>query len=631
MAAGDIVGEYDHGNQAIFRVIRYSADYAGLPFSNRLPNMKQRNGRSVGQPGYCAFNNLRHHSKEAAAVWQSRFQQIVSNLFSSITMTHTQANILPYPAYRRKLNTAIFLTTISGAVSSLLYLSVFDPLPTDGQAASRPLDFYTVAIFVAFMAFSFWLGDRISHDRHMPIAEWYERLRQAETAVTPPQELRRYIYIWPLRQTLGTAAMWVLAGTFFSALALWGDSLYQAVRNFIAITGVGGIISSTLLYFVVDWMWRPVIALFAGGEDPRKANAFQFSVLGRLLTGYLLIGIVPPALLVLITSQRLPLLLTAVNPQVLANNLLLIQLFILITGLIAGIGIVIFMTRGIVAPLDALQQGMMRVERNDFDVVVPVTSSDEIGYLTARFNQMAGGLRQGELLRNLLNLYVSPEVARNALENGAELGGQLITCSVLFADIRDFTTISEQMAPETLMKLLNRYMSEMVNVIVQHGGMVNKFGGDSLLVVFGTPLNPQAAHAVQAVQAAQGMFAALAAFNARQPAEQPQLRIGVGIATGPVVAGNVGGEERLEYTVIGDTVNLASRLQDKTKEVAADLLISEVTYTAVQPHLDTNAERLTAVTVKGKQQVLSVYAVPLQPSVIGRFHPNQPPTHNYQP
>jgi adenylate cyclase len=146
---------------------------------------------------------------------------------------------------------------------------------------------------------------------------------------------------------------------------------------------------------------------------------------------------------------------------------------------------------------------------------------------------------------------------------------------------------------------------------VAHGGMVNKFGGDSLLAVFGTPLNPQADHAAQAVRAARAMFAALARFNGRQAqSDQPQLRIGVGVATGPVVAGNVGGQERLEYTVIGDTVNLAARLQDKTKELPGDLLISEMTYQALGDEWRARAVRLTAVAVKGKQQPVSAYVIP---------------------
>ncbi|MFO7682686.1 MAG: adenylate/guanylate cyclase domain-containing protein [Chloroflexota bacterium] len=521
-----------------------------------------------------------------------------------------EAQFPSYAVLRRKIDVANVVTILSGAVASMLYLATLAPLSDTQQTASTPLNAITVIIFVLFMIGAFWLGGYLTQDRQVPVGDWYERLRRAEANAHPPLSVQRYIIFWPMRQTLGTAVIWVLAGLFFGILAAMGSGFWDGLQNFIAITVVGGTISSVLLYFTIDWLWRPVVALFLAGGNPRQISSFYLPVFGRLLIAFLLIGILPPLMLVLITGQRLSLLATASNPDILLANLRLIQYFIFFTGLLASIGIAVFMARGIIGPLESLQAGMARVEQNDFGITIPVTSGDELGYLTFRFNQMTSGLRQGELMRNLLNLYVSPEVARNALENGAELGGQLVTCSVLFADIRDFTTISERLAPQMLMKLLNQYMSEMVEVIVQHGGMVNKFGGDSLLAVFGTPLNPQPDHARQAVRTAQAMFVSLAAFNASQAQiSQPQLRIGVGIATGPVVAGNVGGQERLEYTVIGDTVNLASRLQDKTKELPGNLLISEMTYQALGDELNVAAERLTAVTVKGKRQPISVYAI----------------------
>lgn len=516
----------------------------------------------------------------------------------------------PHQALRHKISIATMVTILSGAIASMLYLTILAPLSDAQQSPSTPLNLTTIVIFVLFMIGAFWLGEKITHDHSIPVGDWYERLRRGETDVQPSLTIQRYVFLWPMRQTGGTAVIWALAGLFFSILAGIGGSWQDALQNFIAITIVGGTISSVLLYFAVDWMWRPAIALFSRGNNPQQITRLYLPVFGRLLVAFLLISIVPPALLLVTTAQRLSLLTTAVHPDVLLANLRLVQLFIFITGLFASVGIAVYMARGIVGPLESLQRGMARVEQNDFAVTIPVTSGDELGYLTFRFNQMTTGLRQGELLRNLLNLYVSPEVARNALENGAQLGGQLVTCSVLFADIRDFTTISEQLAPEALLKLLNQYMSAMVEAIVEQGGMVNKFGGDSLLAVFGTPLNPQTDHAIKAVRAARAMLESLAKFNGRQAVlNQPQLRIGIGVATGPVVAGNVGGQERLEYTVIGDTVNLAARLQDKTKELPGDLLIAEATYLALEDDLAARAKRLTAVSVKGKQHPIAVYTI----------------------
>lgn len=214
------------------------------------------------------------------------------------------------------------------------------------------------------------------------------------------------------------------------------------------------------------------------------------------------------------------------------------------------------------------------------------------------------------MLRNLLNIYVSPEVAQEALTHGTKLGGELIECTVLFSDIRGFTSIAENLAPDELMSLLNRYMSMMVEVIVENGGIVNKFGGDSLLAIFGTPLNPADNHAAQAILSAQGMFAALNIFN--QEENSPHLEIGIGIATGSVVAGNIGGRERIEYTVIGDTVNLASRLEGKTKEIDGNTLIITETYAQASQTIAFQAEHLLNISVKGKKESFGAYAMDIK-------------------
>ena len=261
-------------------------------------------------------------------------------------------------------------------------------------------------------------------------------------------------------------------------------------------------------------------------------------------------------------------------------------------------------------PLHRLEKAMDQVADNDLNAHAPVHANDELGAVTDGFNQMVAGLRQGERVRTLLNLYVTPEVARQAVEHGAQLGGQMVECSVLFADIRNFTGLSERLEPGALIETLNRYMTVMVTAIVAQGGMVNKFGGDSLLAVFGTPLNPAANHAARAAQAACAMLSALADFNQSQAqADRPTLAIGIGVASGPVVAGNVGGAERLEYTVIGDTVNLAARLQDKTKETGFPILLHGETFRQASASIDLLAERLPEMTVRGKQEAVEVYGL----------------------
>jgi adenylate cyclase len=200
-------------------------------------------------------------------------------------------------------------------------------------------------------------------------------------------------------------------------------------------------------------------------------------------------------------------------------------------------------------------------------------------------------------------------VAKAAVETGAGLGGTLVDCSVIFSDIRDFTTLSERMPPRQLVELINRYMTAMVSVVVEHGGVVTRFGGDSVLAVFGTPLNPMRDHADRAVRAAFGMRQALASFNQEETATRlPNLESGIGIATGPAIAGNIGGKERIEYTVMGDAVNLASRLEDRTKDAGFPILLSDATYHALTDPRPA-ATTLTDVQIKGKRDRVTVYAL----------------------
>ncbi len=244
-------------------------------------------------------------------------------------------------------------------------------------------------------------------------------------------------------------------------------------------------------------------------------------------------------------------------------------------GLVLSIFMALYIARTLVRPIRELEHAMSRVEAGDLDAKASRMSNDEIGRLAGSFNQMVDGLRRESFIRDLFGQYVTPELAEAAIERRGQLDGQLVTCTVLFADIRDFTGISETVPASGLIEMLNRYFDRMSAIVVEEGGLVNKFGGDSLLAVFGTPLNPWRDHAARAVRAALKMEADLAAFNREQEqAFLPQIMIGIGIATGDVVAGNVGSEKKLEYTVIGDAVNVASRLQALTRELDRSVLVN---------------------------------------------------------
>ena len=238
----------------------------------------------------------------------------------------------------------------------------------------------------------------------------------------------------------------------------------------------------------------------------------------------------------------------------------------------------LYLGRTFVRPLHALEGAVRRVRDGDFSARAPVASMDEIGELAASFNQMVVALEREALIRDLFGQYVTPELAAAAIEHRGHLDGQLVTSTVLFADIRDFTGVTEAVPASTLIEMLNRYFLRMSKVVVDEGGLVNKYGGDSLLAVFGSPLNPSENHAEQALRAGVRMLDALTAFNIEQNKELlPEIMIGIGIATGDVVAGNIGGEAKIEYTVVGDAVNVAARLQTLTKELGESMLATSET------------------------------------------------------
>src|SRR5258706_679144 len=334
----------------------------------------------------------------------------------------------------------------------------------------------------------------------------------------------------------------------------------------IRILGVGGILTSALVYFGIDALWRPIVPVFFPDGQVSHTKAFRIPVFGRMMFVFVLAGLYPTILLAISTFFHARSIIDAPNPQVVLDNMILAMVFVLVVSLTVGVALTFLIAHSIVNPLANLQNEMARVEKNDLNAHVQVLANDELGYVSERFNDMVNGLRHGELLRNLLNLYVSPEVAREALEHGTHLGGQLIECTVLFSDIRGFTALAEELPADELITLLNQHMSQMVDVIVANGGMVNKFGGDSLLAVFGTPLNPAPDHAGKAIRAAQDMHVALENFNSQQLlAGSVELHFGIGIATGKVVAGNIGGFENIEYNGHRATGNLASRLHAFTQ------------------------------------------------------------------
>jgi adenylate cyclase len=267
----------------------------------------------------------------------------------------------------------------------------------------------------------------------------------------------------------------------------------------------------------------------------------------------------------------------------------------------------ILLTRDIGGLVARLVNALQEVEQGKLNTRMEIVSTDEFADLYAGFNRMTTGLQERQRLQDAFGRFVSRELAERARRGEMELGGGSVNATILFADIRGFTDLSDRLKAQEIVDLLNGYFTAVEPQINAHGGWINKFGGDSLLAVFGAPL-PQADHANRAVLAALAIRKALVAFNdVQEKSGRESVRIGVGIHSGWLVAGNVGSPNRMEYTVIGDAVNIAARIQALNKKLGTDILISAEVHQAIDR--DIAVREMPPCEVQGKSMPLRIYAL----------------------
>ncbi len=302
-----------------------------------------------------------------------------------------------------------------------------------------------------------------------------------------------------------------------------------------------------------------------------------------------------------------------------------IEIFVIVAAAITLVILVGVLLAGLVTrPLMRLVEASAEVANGNLEVKVDARGDDELAIVAKSFNYMVAGLQEGSIYRDLLGRTVSPEVReqlRQTFSSGSlRLEGQEAVATMLRTDIRGFTTLSEKADPATIFHWLNEYYSHIVPIITGHGGVVNQFEGDAMLAFFGTlprPLEPKAS-ALAACQAAAEVLQAIDTLNAQRRARgEPQLITGIGINTGVVTAGGLGTSDRLHYTVIGDSVNTAQRLESLTRDLfdCSAILVSHSTYTALADHqVQFSFEPLGYHQVRGKVEKIQVYRMQPQRS-----------------
>lgn len=277
-----------------------------------------------------------------------------------------------------------------------------------------------------------------------------------------------------------------------------------------------------------------------------------------------------------------------------------------ILAVVLALVIAAFFAKRVTLALDNLIGCVKQIEKGNLACRTCLKTHDEFEELSDAINQMTKGLQEREHLKMNFSRYVSDHVLQKILSSNkpTKLEGERRKITVLFSDIRQFTHLSESLPPEQVVALLNEYFKIMLDIIFEHKGTLDKFIGDGLMVEFGAPLDDEFQEK-NAVTAAIAMQKALEKLNTTW--KQPAIQIGIGIHTGFAVVGNVGSEKRMDYTAVGDTVNIASRLEQMTKSTKKPILISEDTYQNIKEEFP--AENLGPITLPGRQEPIRVYAI----------------------
>ena len=282
------------------------------------------------------------------------------------------------------------------------------------------------------------------------------------------------------------------------------------------------------------------------------------------------------------------------------------QTLLIIFGMVISGSIIaaVLMSKSVVRPVKALQQGAEQISSGNLEYRLAVDRQDELGQLASSFNTMTKGLQERNKVRDLLGKVVSPTIAEELMKKEIQLGGEEREVTVLFSDVRGFTALCEHRSPQEIVKLLNTYLTRINTEIEQYNGVVDKYIGDAVMALFGAPLNDAKA-ADHAVGAGLAMLQAVKTLSDELSGQgTAKLKIGIGVHTGIVVAGNMGSATRLNYTVIGDGVNLASRLEGLCKFYGVDMIVSEVTQQKADGFIFRELDR---VCVKGKEQPITIF------------------------
>jgi adenylate cyclase len=475
----------------------------------------------------------------------------------------------------------IVATNLIGAGAVLVISLLVVPTPPLRDAGH--VEVVNLVAFAIYVAFAFPVGVAVGTRGMLRLRKWLIEERPA-TALEVRTILRA-----PLRLFVVQVALWFVAAIVFGIInATFSGALAVRVVLTVLITGL---VTAASAYLLTELLLRPAAAraldhgaperLVVPGVATRAVLAW-FNGTGLPLAGVVAIGILALVGDSSITVNRLGIAMVALGG----------------VGILVGLNAVTLAARATADPVDSVRRALARVQKGELDVRVPVYDGTQIGQLQLGFNAMVEGLAEREKIREAFGAYVDPDVAEHILKEGTNLAGEEVEVTIMFLDIRDFTAFAEETPADKVVAAINNLFEQIVPIIHECGGHVDKFVGDGLLAVFGAPRRRDD-HADRALKAA---FKIAEHVNSTEG-----LKIGIGLNSGEVVAGNVGGAGRLEFSVIGDPVNVAARVEAATRDTGDTILLTERTRELLRDSHPDLVER-TGVELKGKRETVKVYA-----------------------
>jgi class 3 adenylate cyclase len=504
-----------------------------------------------------------------------------------------------------RLSLLLLLGNLLGALLTFFYFRFVDFSPH----SAHPVTLREVAFLAGGLGLLLGAGLWRSRRWTRPLRGW----RPGAGSAAEDALVRRRALLLPYMMARFTLMGWIYAGFLWGVLWPLLVGIFSpagAARILFGTIAIAGTVTAAFIFFSVEHLWRRRLRhFFPRGDLQAMAGVLRVRVRTRLVLMFLLASIVPLALLGVMSYTRAATLLR-VDPATgaaLLQDMLVFIAFMLAVGGLAALGLSIFVSRSVSAPLHDLTSAMGEVERGHLEVQCPVVSNDELGAVAEGFNRMVEGLRERDLIRATFGKYVTQEIRDEILSDRAGLEGQAREVTILFADLRDFTPWVESHDPREVVRDLNEYFTLMEGAIRAHEGLVLQYIGDEIEAVFGAPL-PNARHPELALRAAREMRRRLATWNAeRGRAGRPLLHHGIGIHTGRVLAGSIGSPDRLSWALVGDPVNVAARLQALNKDFGSDILVTATTAGRLEDR--EGLEPLPAVMVKGRAAAVELYRV----------------------